>query len=89
MCNGCKTSIAGLRFVIRHSCALPYKKRDDQGVLVVVTPPQKGNHHFHLSKDCILRTHQSFNGQAVIDPTVNAATNTIRALLNDGAIGLK
>ena len=81
VCNGCRTSIIGERFVVRHTCRLSFMKRDDSGKLVSLTPTTPGSHHFHIAKTCILKPHPNCTGRVVLDPTLNSACQVIRALL--------
>ena len=83
VCNGCRTSLVGQRFVARHCCRLPFLKRDESGNLVQFTLATPGNHHFHLNKKCIRRTHERCFGHVMIAPTLNSATHSIRLALLD------
>ena len=42
VCNGCRTSLVGQRFVANHCCRLPFVKRDESGNLVKFTPATPG-----------------------------------------------
>lgn len=82
VCNGCRAGLTGERYVIRHCCRLPYKKRDDNGVLVSHTPSQPTNHHFHMNKRRVQQTHPNFNGKLAIDPPLSSARFAIRNMLS-------
>lgn len=70
VCNGCKGSLIGTAYVVRHTCRLPYPSPGG----VLKTPTEPSAHHFHMSTVCIKRTHPQFEEKVVVEGTVNCSS---------------
>ena len=86
VCNGCKTSLSGERFVIKHNCAVPFPRSIDGGGVEWVTPQKKTNHYFHVVKRCVAKSsqHKDFDGSVAVEPAAASGIVTIRELCRMG-----
>lgn len=85
VCHGCRISLIDRSFVLRHHCAVPYRKRSDDGELKTFTPSTKGNHYFHLKKSCVYASphHTDFEGCVTVEPSISV-NEALRAEYKSG-----
>lgn len=85
--NGCKAQFIKESHVLRHNCALPYPHENIITGTIETRIGSAANHHFHMSKWCVLRSthHSNFNGMVQVDPNV-AVTNVLKQALIKGEL---